>query len=125
MLDRVIGKGNAYRGFTRVIADQENRIKPLTTKDTKEHRGRSGDLVIEKNNSLPRIYADDRGSGKSNKTFNHEGHEGTQRKYWKSGEAVVGHGRKKKPLWPRGQEGCVWLEKLKDTAYCCGGFWAG
>ncbi len=30
---------------------------------------------------------------------------------------------KKKPLRPRGQEGCVWLELKK--LYCCGGFWAG
>jgi hypothetical protein len=99
--------------------------------------------VIGKGNRLPRIYADDRGSGNRtklltekdakgakeiienklltteheigdrNKTFKCKGHEGTQGKL-EIGEAVVGDGRKKKPLQPRGPEGCVWLEKIKE-----------
>jgi hypothetical protein len=32
---------------------------------------------------------------------------------------------KKKPSGHAGQEGCVWLEKITKSSYCCGGFWAG
>ena len=31
----------------------------------------------------------------------------------------------KNPSGHIGQEGCVWLEKVTNLAYCCGGFWAG
>src|SRR6476661_1153089 len=36
--DLVIGKAKAYRGLTRMDADQE-KPKPLTTEDTMKHRG--------------------------------------------------------------------------------------
>jgi hypothetical protein len=41
---------NAYRGFTRMNADE--KPKPFTTEDTKEHGG---------GKNLPRIYTDERG----------------------------------------------------------------
>jgi hypothetical protein len=59
--------------------------KPLTTKDTKERKGRSGDLVIARDRVIgqakayrgfTRMSADQ----EIGKTFNHKGHEGTQRK---------------------------------------------